>query len=347
VNTLKLFNNMIAVVQYCWAINDWKERLHRQLKRVKDSGLYDEAEELHLFVTDNVNRDESVVKELMTEFPKYNLHYDQINRGEAVMALTKVHSISLENENAKILYFHTKGVFNRYSNFQKKEISEEKIKCSDRSVDLFEYFLIDRWKLFVDALDENDMAGVTCNNRWWWANFWWANDKHIKKLDPFDKYYGGSRWQAESWVYDSYFLKYKETIKKFEAWRNVFDYRRSFIPKYFYNNQIDKKIKFTIKKAEYGYKAVQSDEGQGLRHHEDILIDVTDKVIQIFEENNNEFKPFEINDTIFGIQHEILSNGHIIPGPFKNLSFEFTTNIDPENVYVLTTNNGAPIILPI
>ena len=33
-------------------VNDWEDRLNNQLKRIKDSLLYDESNEIHLVVTD-------------------------------------------------------------------------------------------------------------------------------------------------------------------------------------------------------------------------------------------------------------------------------------------------------
>ena len=43
---------MIVVVLYCYMVDDWEDRLSKQLKRVKDSSLYNESNEFHLVVTD-------------------------------------------------------------------------------------------------------------------------------------------------------------------------------------------------------------------------------------------------------------------------------------------------------
>ena len=45
--------NKIAVVQYCWAVNNWQDYLTEELELVKSSGLYEEADELYLFVSDS------------------------------------------------------------------------------------------------------------------------------------------------------------------------------------------------------------------------------------------------------------------------------------------------------
>lgn len=334
---------MIAVVQYCWAINDWEERLTKQLERVKNSGLYDKADELHLFITDSDMVNEEKVKLIHEKYPKYQLDYSNKNWGEGVMALQKVWDLGQEHEDGKILYFHTKGVFNKYRNFHTKEISNFKIECVEKWIELLEYFVIDNWDKCVEKLYEHDTTGVTNIGGWWWGNFWWAHSRHLKQLHRFKDYYNGSRWIAEAWIHDAH--SNKNEIKFYEFYRFYFDPQASKIPRYFYEFDGPDNIEVYIEKAQYGFFALQRDEGCGLVYDKDILIDVTDFVKNIIEKNNNKFIGFEFNDELLGFNHEIGSNTEIIENELKNIRIWFKTNIDPENTYFVSSISNNSIIL--
>ena len=122
---------MIAVVLYCYMINDWEPRLKRQINRLVNSGLYDAANELHLFVTDQSNGLKPYLEEILKDLPKIQLNYTNVNYGEGFLALSKVEELSMSGD-YKILYFHTKGVFNKYKNFQNKEINDQS-RCKRNS----------------------------------------------------------------------------------------------------------------------------------------------------------------------------------------------------------------------
>jgi hypothetical protein len=81
---------MIVVVFYCYMINDWEEKLQRQIKRLIKSGLYESASEIYLYVTDVTNQQKSKVESLLVDCPKIKLDYTTRNYGEAILALSKV-----------------------------------------------------------------------------------------------------------------------------------------------------------------------------------------------------------------------------------------------------------------
>jgi hypothetical protein len=141
-------------------INDWRWRLSRQIKRLVKSELYESADNIYLFVTDPTNKQKDKVELLIKDLTKINLDYTDINYGEAFRALSKISEIS-KDPNHKMLYFHTKGVFNKYKNFETKEINTLKLKGVECWVEMMEHILIDNWKDCVDKLENNDIVGVT------------------------------------------------------------------------------------------------------------------------------------------------------------------------------------------
>jgi hypothetical protein len=193
---------------------------------------------------------------------------------------------------------------------------------------MMEHFLIDNWKDCVDKLENNDIVGVTNHGGWWWGNFWWVRSSLINTITPFDKFYTGSRWTAESWLHDA--NPNKESTKTHELNRFSYDSYYSILPKYFYDKTVDlKDIKIEVVYAEYGFFAEQRDEGRGLQSVSKMIIDVTE----------NAKKEAEINGINMIPQHIV--NGIEDPayGLDKQVRIKFKTNIDPENEYIITSFN--------
>jgi hypothetical protein len=318
---------MIVVVLHCFTINDWEERFVRQLKRIKSSGLYETAGEIYVYITDPDNLFKEKIINLVNIYPKIQLIYSNINYGEGYKALCKVDELGKQNDNYKIFYFHTKGVFNKYKNFNDKTIDDLKINGVNCWVEKLEYFLIDKWKECVDKLNEYDTVGVTCNGNWWWGNFWWVTSEHLKKNKPFEIFYQGSRWDSESWLHEG--NEHKSNIKKFEMDHFEYDPHYSYFPKYFYDGTDLSNLELIIIKAHYGYFAQQRDEGRPFEVLEDKLVDVTDKVI----ENINKFDKKKISIRPF----EDTCNFDPAIGLTKSLRIKFKTNIEPEKEYVIAS----------
>jgi hypothetical protein len=316
---------MVAVISYCFMVNDWEEKLTNQIKRVYDSGLYESADELYLFVTDTTNTLKDKLDDIMFKYPKYIVEYTNINWGEGIMALRKVDELCRLRDDYKILYFHTKGVFNKYKNFDTKEINNLKLDGVNTWVEMLEYFLIDNWKECVTKLDEYDTVGVTNNGNWWWGNFWWTKSSHVQKNIPFNEFYGGSRWSCEAWLHDS--NKFKENIKPYEMFRFEWDPYYTVIPKYLYDGSDLNELKIEIINAEFGHFAEQRDEGTALGVLEDRLMDVTEIVKNIITVDKSKIslicneQTFQ-SDPAFGLP--------------KSARIKFKTNKD-NNEYVITS----------
>ena len=316
---------MIDVVFYCYMVNDWEERVEKQIKRLVSSGLYQAADNIYLFVTDTTNEQKDKIELLIKELPKINLDYTNTNYGEAFKALSKISEIS-KDPNHKILYFHTKGVYNKYKNFETKEIDDLKLRGVGCWVEMMEHFLIDNWKDCVDKLENNDIVGVTNHGGWWWGNFWWTRSSFVNTITPFDKHYNGSRWSAESWLHDA--NPNKENNKIHELNKFCYDPHYSVLPKYFYDKTVNlEELKIEVIQAEYGFFAEQRDEGRNLSTVNKHTLDVTE----------NAKKEAEINGINMIPQHIVNNLEDPAPGLDKQVRIKFKTNIDPENEYIITS----------
>jgi hypothetical protein len=316
---------MIAVISYCFMVNEWEEKLTNQIKRVYDSGLYESANELYLFVTDTTNTLKDKLDSIMSNYPKYIVEYTNTNFGEGIMALNKVDELCRLKDDYKILYFHTKGVFNKYKNFNTKEISDLKLDGVITWVEMLEYFLIDNWKECVAKLDDHDTVGVTNNGNWWWGNFWWTRSSYVQKNIPFNEYYNGSRWSCEAWLHES--NNFKENIKPYEMFHFEWDPYYTVIPNYFYDGTSLSDLEIEIIDAKFGYFAEQRDEGTALGVIEDRLTDVTEIVKNIINDDKSKISIVCNNETF---------NCDPSSGLPNSTRIKFKTNID-NNEYVITS----------
>jgi hypothetical protein len=307
-------------------VDDWENRLNDQLNRMKSSLLYDESNEIHLVVTDIYENQKEKIVSILSEYPKILLDYTTRNWYEG-HALSKVDNIARTYGECKILYFHTKGVSNKYKDLITKkhyELKVEGIKCWK---ELMEHFLIDNWKECVNQLENYDTVGVNNVGNWWWGNFWWSNSKHINNNIPFEQYFGGSRWQCESWLHES--NSNINDIKYFQFHPFSYDPYYSILPKYFYDDTDISNLEIKIIDAKFGYFAEQRDEGRGLSENNDNIVDVTNEVIELLKLSDN--KTFDF------FPEQSFTGDHPYKGNDKSIRILFKTNIDPEKTYILTS----------
>jgi hypothetical protein len=307
-------------------VDDWENRLNDQLNRMKSSLLYDESNEIHLVVTDIYENQKEKIVSILSECPKILLDYTTRNWYEG-HALSKVDNIARTYGECKILYFHTKGVSNKYKDLITKkhyELKVEGIKCWK---ELMEHFLIDNWKECVNQLENYDTVGVNNVGNWWWGNFWWSNSKHINNNIPFEQYFGGSRWQCESWLHES--NSNINDIKYFQFHPFSYDPYYSILPKYFYDDTDISNLEIKVIDAKFGYFAEQRDEGRGLSENNDNIVDVTNEVIELLKLSDN--KTFDF------FPEQSFTGNHPYKGNDKSIRILFKTNIDPEKTYTLTS----------
>lgn len=285
---------MIAVVYHVYCINDWANVAEEQIERIINSGLYDAADKI--FATLNIKDgwgnfldDENKVTSLFTKYPKIEVSY-HTNHYEYA-GIKKAWDLG-QDENVKVLYLHAKGVSNKYRRYDKQEeISEKKVTCIKSWREVLEHFLIDNWKTCLEKLDEYDNVGVTCDNGWFWGNFWWSQSKHLKtKTEPLCHV---GRWYYEAW------LNERSHSKNFEFYKFTFNPYRCLVPKSFYDGTYYGKMNdLEIISAYYGSYDIQNDEGR-IPNDEIIENDVTNQIKEFYEVNNC-LENIPVNNDYFG-----------------------------------------------
>lgn len=319
---------MIGVVYHTYLINDWTEVVLKQLKRLKDSGLYDRCE--IIWTTVNLNgHTEDEFNEIVSNYPKLQKEF-HINNSAEYPGIKKVRELCSLHSDLKVLYFHTKGVNNKFKRTNQNDISEEKITNIQAWKECLEYFLIDKWEECVEKLDEYDNVGVTCNNGWFWGNFWWSQPKHILKTREVNHW---SRWSYEAWMND-----YVEgPIKNYEFYKFVYNpYVTTMEEEWYKNPEKFKGSKIILHKAEYGTSNFEIDEGYG-NYILDKTVDVTEHVKNFLEKE--EYRGFDI-----GVTNENLG-GNPVEQNRKFLFIWFSLDIDEDKIYKLGANEGQRLIL--
>jgi len=334
-NKKMIDNSKIFVVAHCYMVNDWQLKLEEQLRKLELFGLYEKADDIFIYLTDEKKEYSNIVETLKIKYEKINFIHGFKNYGEGVLALNQVYELSFKYEDAKILYFHTKGVFNKFKNFVNFEIDELKIESENSWVEMLEYFLIEKWKICLEKLNTYNIVGVHCHNFWYWGNFWWVNAYYIRNNIPFMNFWGGSRWQCEAWLMES--NKFKNDTKYYEFFHFCYDSHYSIIPKYFYDGTDLSNLKIELVSSEYGYFNEQRDEGRSLHSQEKITIDVTNIVEEQLKKNN--YKKLNLSNNGF-VDYDQFFKTDIAKELPKKWRTYFKTNIDPEKTYVVSSFEG-------
>lgn len=314
-----------AIVYYCWAINNWKERTADIFNRMQQSGLYDMADDLYFIVADTEHKIDELTA-FIAQYPKFVMEYEAVNHGGEHRGIWKVEEIGRREEEYNILYTHSKGVYNKYTNVHTaQEVHQLKIDGINCWTEMLTYFTVERWKDCVAKLNEGyDTTGTRNVHRWWWGNFWWASSRHIKKLRAFT---GGSRWECEAWLHESRSNEEQDPIKFYEHHKFSYNPYYTVLPRYLYDTTDKSDITFTIHKAEYGCFNEQTDEGQAPPKHPDV-IDVTGKIKELSTECE-----------IIYMDHKTLFHQlHTCDGRNSTTRIYFSTSREPDVTYVITTH---------
>ena len=289
----KLYNkpktkHINLIVYHIFCHGDYINRVKKQMDRLITSGVYEWCDKLVITCISTDNQFDEI--EAILQLPKVELH-KYVDNNYELYAVTKLWEYAQEYS-GKVLYFHTKGVYNVYKSMNDTVISEWKKKGVSWWIEAMEYFLIDNFKDCVEKLDTYDQCGLTMNNKWWWGNFWWCN---LDWISTVSKPVCGSRWSYEAWLNNSM----QPTFHEYYHFN--FNPYYTFLPDDIYREK-NKYSSFTIENAFYGTIGEQKDEGQTFT--ERTVIDVSDivksrtteKKINIPVENS-----FFGNDPIYGI----------------------------------------------
>ena len=210
--------NKIAIFYHLYQAKNWKKIFQEQMSSLIESGLYDNCDFIHI----GINGDE----ELPFTLDKMRVEYNE-NKILEANTLQRAWEFSNNNQDYKILYFHSKGVtWSDHPYYSVTTTSWRKY---------LEYFVIKNWKTCIGDLNSYDCVGA----EWIYkakltdldlqkdtylivphynGNFWWASAKYLSQLDLdyiYNEEKGWARFKSEFWMgtkkpkFKSYHNSYK------------------------------------------------------------------------------------------------------------------------------------------
>jgi hypothetical protein len=160
---------MNIIYLHVCCINNYREVFQRLLYHIKNSGLYDEVQEIRCCILGNYDKD---FFEQMSD-PKLKIFKtDPSHSVYEVFTMNIMHNES-QTEDCNILYLHTKGVTKPHHANVKDWIE---LMC---------YFNIYQYKTCISLLNTYDAVGINLKNTpkvHYSGNFWWSKSSHIKTL---------------------------------------------------------------------------------------------------------------------------------------------------------------------
>ena len=278
--------NINLIVYHIYCVNNYLEIVEEQLMRLKQSGLYDWCDKLEITCV-NTEEDFSGVENLIKGLDKANLN-KYTNNNYEFEGINKVWEYSQKNS-GKVFYFHTKGVSNFYSDYESKKESEWKKRGISWWKEIMEYFLIDKYEDCIEKLKSYDQCGVTCNNKWWWGNFWWA-DLNFIYLNYQPNH--GDRWYFEAW------LNHYREPSVYEFYHFDFNPYYTILPYDIVDKEKYANSKIEVTKAYYGVLGEQQDEGK--KKADRVVADVTEEIKNNLIANQNKGFNIRVDNNIAG-----------------------------------------------
>ncbi len=236
-NSITLFNPYIKIyifIHVC-TLDGWKDILLDQLNTINKSGLYNAVKQINFGIVGDCN----VIKDTIFNDPKFNILYV-----DSRITLYENHTINFiksffsnKNDEAYILYIHTKGV---------RKAGNPDVTVSWRK--MMEYFLIDKYKECIENLQYYDTLGNNIVNMGdiyvnkenahcihYSGNFWWSKKSYIDKLDYIDifnndekKRYKSENWLLSLYPHGKFGVIFQDDTNTHPYHRYVFDYYKKF-----------------------------------------------------------------------------------------------------------------------
>lgn len=166
--------NKIAIFYHVFVHERWELICSEQIHRLYASGLYGVCDFVHVGV--NVSTQAQTHRHPYTDTMfrdgKFRVQSNQHIHTETE-TLKALRDFCKNNEDYKVLYFHTLGGSNNYLNKQNWRL-------------YLEYFVVDKWKECIELLNSYDCVGAEYHQHRniYSGNFWWATAKHINALHP-------------------------------------------------------------------------------------------------------------------------------------------------------------------
>lgn len=193
---------MIYGFYHIATMNDWETIVDKQLTKLLNSELFAKTDKLFIHILGS-DKDVLYVKSLVNN-DKVEINYSSSFDEFEFPILKKLQSMSREKD-FLCYYLHTKGVSITEKNktWYHNSTNYEHLKnCVEDWREYMEYFLIDKYDLCIESLNNRDAVGVqyTKEHHCFSGNFWWSKSDYINKLTDLNLIDKSHRWNAEFWV---------------------------------------------------------------------------------------------------------------------------------------------------
>jgi hypothetical protein len=208
-------NNYIFIHICC--LENWKEIFEDMIKNIKDSGLYNNTKKIFLGILGDFSNEIYFTNNLLDNDIKFQILYiDENVYNYEILTINCIKDFcknNYEEDNANILYIHTKGVRKAGNN-----------DCTLSWRKMMEYHLIENYENCLSYLMEYDVIGsniintfdrddkivsVNGNHNYHYSgNFWWSKKSYIKNLANININLSETsiltRCKAENWICSNY-----------------------------------------------------------------------------------------------------------------------------------------------
>lgn len=213
-------------------VNDWERIFKEMLEDIMESELYDALEAINLGIIDTEQKPDYLTAdrwkydpnayeklcEIISKYDKFKILYRKREIADERVTFNILYDMCVqwsaeypipgyEKTKKKILYFHNKGV---------THLKEQKM---DGWRDTMQEFVIKRWKVAIEKLEEYDTVGClmvdTIKHKFtnhdntrqisypphYTGGYWWANSDYIAKVDyPSSTRYAPGRTGPEGYI---------------------------------------------------------------------------------------------------------------------------------------------------
>lgn len=206
---------MNVIFWHICGLSNYKEVVTSQFNTIKITGLLEKIDKIYItYLGENKSDIDFLLRKsdklVLDKYDSFIAHYERL-------CLHSMHDFSQQN-NANILYIHSKGVSTRFNNYPKTQHSIKKWR------EMMEYFLIFNYTECIELLETNDALGCCLVNSksnnlnidgedhayHFSGNFWWSKTSYIKDLPRIREDIVGSlenncafhlceRWVLQKW----------------------------------------------------------------------------------------------------------------------------------------------------
>ena len=232
-------NNYIFMHVCC--LENWQIIFEDMIKNIKNSGLYNNVKKIFIGILGSFNNESYFTNNILDDKAKFQILYiDENVHNYEILTINciKDFCMSCDEEEAHILYIHTKGVRKAGNN-----------DCTISWRKMMEYHLIENYKnclsylAFYDTLGSNiintfdiddKIVSVNGNHNYHYSgNFWWSKKSYIKNLVKLDIDLTETsiltRCKAENWICSNYpnakiGIIFNDSTNTHPYHRYIFDY---------------------------------------------------------------------------------------------------------------------------